>query len=848
MKSLALVPVIFAFLLQGVFAQSNFSLEAYSQFLNDNQNLTYQNLQDRFPLNQYYHFSPEQFKPEHYRYLDSIVAKYQLTESERALLKRNHFVVSERLRFNSFVNAFHDVYIKDLPVFVSTDAVLQALHASYDQVLSDIELKILKPKLKQLLDQMYQSIPLLLQKYEADTALHKALSDVDLYTTIARSLFYQQLLDGHLADANQLQSVWQAIQNEQSTKLPLFSDRARAVDFSQFTVRGHYTRGGLPEYFKTMMWLGRIDFFLTLPPENPFEPPWSREEIRRMNLAAFLLDELLDLSDGRALLKEMDQIITFMVGKSDNFTPDDFKQVKETLGLTDARQLLNDSTYDAYQKELRSTTEAQTKILSQILMMDPFNPEPGELPISFLLFGQRFIIDSYIFANVVFDRIVYQNKKIWRPLPDPLDAMFVLGNNDALFLLKEELETYHYASQLNALRYLVEAYDESFWEMSLYNVWLSAIRTLNPQPGVTAAADFLQSGAWRLAKLNTQLASWAQLRHDNLLYAKQSYTGITGCSFPYTFIEPNPEFFARITQFAQKAHNYFVQFSSPEGDYLIDKICNYFKQLAETSQRLEVLAQKELSNQTFTADEIDWLRRMIFQSGMSGEPPYDGWYARMYYIPDDAPKDDFVIADVHTQPADRFGTPVGHVLHVATGEINLGVFLAKAPYEGQPAVAFVGPMMSYYQLLTDNFKRLTDEEWAQMISKGDLPEHPDWVNTYLADRNGQENPAGRELPTQLYTALESQTPVVPKRFALYQNWPNPFNPTTTIRYFLAHGTQVDLAIYNLAGKKICTLVNQWQPKGNHQIAFNAQNLPSGLYLARLRAAGQQFTIKMVLIR
>ncbi|NOX89993.1 MAG: DUF3160 domain-containing protein, partial [Calditrichaeota bacterium] len=116
--------------------------------------------------------------------------------------------------------------------------------------------------------------------------------------------------------------------------------------------------------------------------------------------------------------------------------------------------------------------------------------------------GQRFIVDSYIFSNVVFDRIVFKGEKIWRPLPDPLDAMFVLGNDDALPLLKEELTNYKYASQLAALRFLVDSYDTAFWESSLYNVWLNAIRALNPPENRDGFPFFMKTAAWRQNKLN----------------------------------------------------------------------------------------------------------------------------------------------------------------------------------------------------------------------------------------------------------------------------------------------------------------------------------------------------------
>ena len=78
-----------------------------------------------------------------------------------------------------------------------------------------------------------------------------------------------------------------------------------------------------------MMWLGRIDFLLTAPPENPWEPDWTDDELRRMQLGAILLNELLNSSGKRANLDKHEQVITFLVGPDDNMTP------VELEGLTD---------------------------------------------------------------------------------------------------------------------------------------------------------------------------------------------------------------------------------------------------------------------------------------------------------------------------------------------------------------------------------------------------------------------------------------------------------------------------------------------------------------------------------
>jgi hypothetical protein len=93
----------------------------------------------------------------------------------------------------------------------------------------------------------------------------------------------------------------------------------------------------------------------------------------------------------------------------------------------------------------------------------------------------------------------------------------------------------------------------------------------------------------------------------------------------------------------------------------------------------------------------------------------------------------------------------------------------------------------------------------------------------------------------------------PEEFILQQNYPNPFNPVTTIEYNIPDvGTSfmkfVVLKVYNSLGEEVTTLVNEKQPPGNHSVKFNADKLPSGVYLYRLVTESFIATRKMVLLR
>ena len=85
-------------------------------------------------------------------------------------------------------------------------------------------------------------------------------------------------------------------------------------------------------------------------------------------------------------------------------------------------------------------------------------------------------------------------------------------------------------------------------------------------------------------------------------------------------------------------------------------------------------------------------------------------------------------------------------------------------------------------------------------------------------------------------------------FELKQNYPNPFNPSTSIQYSVAGRQFVTLKVYNALGKEIAALVNKEVPSGNHEIEFDATNLPSGIYFYQLQADNSIATKKMILLK
>jgi len=310
-----------------------------------------------------------------------------------------------------------------------------------------------------------------------------------------------------------------------------------------------------------------------------------------------------------------------------------------------------------------------------------------------------------------------------------------LGNDAAAQLLVPELDQYHYSTNLAGLRYLIDSYDSEFWNSSIYNMWLDSIRTLNLPSDRESLPQFMQTGAWWQQKMNTQLASWTELRHDNLLYAKQSYTSAFVCSYPCGYVEPFPELFQRLSELAKTAHDKFANISFSDSSLKTD-ILAYYDMLEDITDTLATIARKELAQEPLDSDEILFMQEIIFRGWYS---VLDGWYLKLIYGPSYTPEwltgpfSDYLVADYHTTPTDCAGNLMGWVSHAGTGPVDLAIITATLPDAN--TVAFVGPVMSYYEYTTTDFQRLTDEEWENTYLS--LATRPDWTNSYLADSSGE---------------------------------------------------------------------------------------------------------------
>ena len=221
----------------------------------------------------------------------------------------------------------------------------------------------------------------------------------------------------------------------------------------------------------------------------------------------------------------------------------------------------------------------------------------------------------------------------------------------------------------------------------------------------------MQTEAWQDKTLTTALASWAELRHDTILYAKQSYTMMVGSAqLPppekpiVGYIEPVPEFYNRLLALTK------MTFKGLNEMNVLDSSAKYrLENLENILERLVELSEKELENEELTDEDYDFIKN--FGSELNS----------VIAEVDEKAKKTTIIADVHTDTNTR------KVLEEGVGYVNLVVVAYKVP-DGRILIG-AGPVTTYYEFKRPMKDRLTDEKWREMLNSNP-PKRPEWISNF----------------------------------------------------------------------------------------------------------------------
>jgi hypothetical protein len=633
-----------------------------------------------------------------------------LSPAQQAALEERGFVITPA-NFAQIYQVYKQANDRGQPIFVTTDAMLHTYHVLYDFALRDAEISHFVGDLQALTAEMLAQSQLQMAGASGD-ARQAALRNL-AYFSVAASLLDPAFAP--LPEVADLVSAELTLIEAHSgfQRSPIFGYRE---DYSQYVPRGHYTRNETFErYFRAMMWYGRIGFRLR--PGNTAELlAMGRMETRQAILIAVTLNQAT--VQGESALSVWERIYeptVFFVGSADDLTIYDYLPLIQSIyGQTFNPQSLNDEakleTFIQQAAELRPPKIVGGYVTDQ--------EDPAVVTQGFRFMGQRFVPDAYIFQQLVYDKVGTQSNP--RVMPSGLDVTSVLGSERAFEIQREiysQDQYTNYTTQIEKLQAEFAALPAAQWTENLYWGWLYSL-----QPLLTPAGEgypiFMQHPAWVDKDLHTFLGSWSELKHDTILYAKQSTTLKATSLEPQRklangYVEPRPEVFARLAALVSQTRR------GLEGrDLLNNEFKSKFATLEDILWNLQVMAEKELTNRPLSADEQAQIRNvgqmlegLTTFSGQTTEALASGADERLA-----------IVADVHTDPN------TNQVLEEAVGDAYL--IWVIAPVDGQPALT-MGAVFSYYEFTWPLSDRLTDEAWQALSPK---PDQPVWTTSFIAPR------------------------------------------------------------------------------------------------------------------
>ncbi|WP_457571276.1 DUF3160 domain-containing protein, partial [Desulfovulcanus sp.] len=433
--------------------------------------------------------------------------------------------------------------------------------------------------------------------------------------------------------------------------------------------------------------------------------------------------------------KRIYELTSFFVGKTDDLDIHDYKNIALKIygKIPGVKDLDDELKLDRFMSEARKLLKP--KILSTFVL-DIENKKKGaqDITLGFRFMGQRFIPDSYIFQNLVYPKVmlytgnsrpftwVMSRRGPIRGFPRGLDIMAVLGSDYAEDIIKEEGDNEYkrYNEQLKKLKKEFDLKKEEC-PSTLYWNWLYCLKSLLSS-SKAPLPPFMRGEAWAGKELHTALGSWAELRHDTILYAKQSYT-MAGTGVPpppqltYGYVEPCPEVYARVREIIEQVRRGLILQELFDGR--IEDNLRRFEKLLGT---LETIAKKELAGNTLLEEEYKTIWNI--DSTLKSVTKFP--HKIMSRITSGVDGNMAIVADVHTDPNSE------QVLEEAVGFPF--IIYVKVSVKGKNQIV-QGPVFSYYEFKQPLSNRLADEQWQMMLRENQEPSLPKWTSKFIGKQD-----------------------------------------------------------------------------------------------------------------
>ena len=469
--------------------------------------------------------------------------------------------------------------------------------------------------------------------------------------------------------------------------------------YSLYRPRGHYTRSEtLKRYFRAMMWIQ--------------DAPYGTDNPKQMQRAALMASVIANDDVLKKCYQRLTEPLTFLMGPPDNVSVSQVYDIMQRQKMTASKLMVDNNALRAFTAEIDQLAERQTRIRA------PFERSSHN---KINIMPQRYQPD----AEVMLRMVDYDNRPTRRDVPNGLDifaAMEVSAAERILIAeLKQDKQWNQFTPMLSNMKERMRKID---WNASVSSAWLKTVADMC-QPN-KEYPYFMQTAAWSKKNLNAALASWAELKHDAILYAKQPFGAeCGGGDFPTPvtkgYVEPNTVFWLKaidLLVLTERALNKFGAMS--------ERLQNITQRMKEEAQFLLNVSQKELQHKQLSREEYDQIRIIgsTFENISLDLLKNENTEIYEWNSVQGADKKVALIADVYTANADN--NPNKSILYAGVGaadeiyvivEIDGWLYLTR------------GAVLSYRQIQKGNAEpRMTDEEWQKQLETKPLMGRPSWMN------------------------------------------------------------------------------------------------------------------------
>jgi hypothetical protein len=657
------------------------------------------------------------------------VGQFDFSSAQEELLSQNGFVVKPAM-WLEFFQLYEATRYQDLPVFVTTDSIYHVYHLLFNKLLRDLEREQLAPTVEMLTAALVDAAQ---KQHESavGTPLEEPSRRAWAYFVVAQQLIeaspppIPDAVAGEVSDELALIEGHAGIMMSTVLSLPeafeegLFCDpnatpeqanKFYCEDYSQYLPRGHYTRDEqLQRYFRTMMWYGRINLRLKHP--------------RETRLALLITRLVRETEVGNVPAAELWARVydptVFLVGKSDDLSFHEYGPLMDAVygPSPELPALADDALLERFTAAARQLPPPQINSMWVYIWEDEEEATQG-----FRFMGQRFVLDAYIFEQLIWREVGEFGDERW--LPKGLDVFAAMGNEEAYAILDEMGETdyLNYDEQLAKVREEIAGLGIDSWTQNLYWNWLYALQAV-VAPKDEGYPSFMRTQAWARKDLHTALGSWTELKHDTILYAKQVMAELGGGGMippPVRgYVEPNLEAYARMLALTR-----MTRAGLEEQGILTENVAFLLSELEGMLTFLQSIAERELAGGEISSDDYErikfyggWLERMTLAAA---DPTEGEGYATVFSEDEQAA----LVADVATDPN-------GQVLEEAIGRIY-EIYAVVPDGVGGLQIAR-GGVFSYYEFPWEIRDRLTNEKWRAMVAAGEQPQQPEWTEAFITE-------------------------------------------------------------------------------------------------------------------